>query len=92
MIFAQTELKRLRVSSLDPVESYAELIALMEREPRFCPHFHVSLQSAHSRILKLMKRKYSSVEVKVCLEAIARVRAPLGGVFRRDGRHHGDSG
>ena len=55
-IFAETDLPRLRVSSLDPTEITPELFALMRREPRFQPHFHVSLQSPHSKILKLMKR------------------------------------
>jgi threonylcarbamoyladenosine tRNA methylthiotransferase MtaB len=85
MIFAETSLKRLRVSSLDPVEITPDLMNLMRREPRFCPHFHVSLQSPHTRILKMMKRKYTSLEVKSCLEAIEQIGrksdAPLGGVF-----------
>ncbi len=74
-IFAETRLERLRMSSLDPSEVLTPgLIELMEREPRFCPHFHVSLQSPHSRILRLMKRRYSYDEVKRCLERIAAIR------------------
>lgn len=81
MILAETTLERLRVSSLDPTEITPQIIHLMEQNPRFCPHFHVSLQSPHSRILRLMKRKYSFDEVKACLERIAEIPAPLGGVF-----------
>ena len=77
-IFAKTALERLRVSSLDPSEIDDGLIALMRREPRFCPHFHVSLQSPHSRILRLMKRKYGNAEVESCLEKISRIP---GGAF-----------
>ena len=81
MIFAGTALERLRVSSLDPVEITPALMKLMEREPRLCPHFHVSLQSPHSRILRLMKRKYGFEQVKECLEAIAALRVSQGPVF-----------
>ncbi|MCC7441435.1 MAG: radical SAM protein [Bdellovibrionales bacterium] len=70
-ILERTSLERLRVSSLDPGEISSGLLALMESEPRFCPHFHVSLQSPHSRILRLMKRKYGAEEVRGTLERIA---------------------
>ena len=80
-ILKETTLERLRVSSLDPTEITPALIELAEREPRLCPHFHVSLQSPHSRILRLMKRRYGFEEVKSCLERISQVRAPLGGSF-----------
>jgi len=77
LIFAETDLERLRLSSLDPTEvGMPGLIELMEREPRFCPHFHVSLQSPHSRILRLMKRRYGFDEVRRCLERIAAIRRP----------------
>ncbi len=80
-ILSETRLERLRVSSLDPVEIEDGLLSLMRREPRFCPHFHVSLQSPHAKVLKLMKRKYSAADVATALEKIARVSAPVGGVF-----------
>jgi len=81
MILDQTPLERLRISSLDPSEITPELITLMERNSRLCPHFHVSLQSPHSRILKLMKRNYNAADVRNCLERIARMPAPVGGIF-----------
>ncbi|MDR3607678.1 MAG: MiaB/RimO family radical SAM methylthiotransferase [Oligoflexia bacterium] len=82
LILSQTSLERLRLSSLDPTEISPALMALMGREPRLCAHFHVSLQSPHSRILRLMKRRYGFDEVKDCLEAIARIETSVvGGVF-----------
>jgi threonylcarbamoyladenosine tRNA methylthiotransferase MtaB len=81
MILAETDLERLRVSSLDPTEITDEILSLMASEPRFCPHFHVSLQSPHSRVLRLMKRRYGFEQVKSCLDKISAVFAPLGGVF-----------
>ncbi len=72
-ILKQTDLKRLRLSSLDPVEISDRLIQLMKEHPQLCKHFHVSLQSAHPRILKLMKRKYGIEEVRSCLKRIAEI-------------------
>jgi len=57
-ILTRTEIERLRVGSLDPTEISDRMVRLMEDYESFCPHFHVSLQHAESRILKLMKRKY----------------------------------
>ena len=82
MILNETSIERLRVSSLDPTEITPQIFALMESNPRFCPHFHVSLQSPHSRILKLMKRRYGFDEVKACLERISKIKTDhLGGPF-----------
>jgi tRNA A37 methylthiotransferase MiaB len=68
------------VSSLDPVEISPQILELMKTESRFCPHFHVSLQSPHSKILKLMKRKYSAVEVEKCLQAISEIPGAFVGM------------
>lgn len=73
-IFEKTRIERLRVSSLDPVEIEPEILELMTTEPRFCPHFHVSLQSPHPKILKLMKRKYSAQQAEESLLRIASLR------------------
>jgi threonylcarbamoyladenosine tRNA methylthiotransferase MtaB len=81
MILSETSLERLRVSSLDPTEITDSILELMASEPRFCPHFHVSLQSPHSRILRLMKRRYGYEQVESSLMKIASVSAPVGGVF-----------
>jgi threonylcarbamoyladenosine tRNA methylthiotransferase MtaB len=80
-ILSNTELKRLRVSSLDPSEITEDLIQLMESEPRFCPHFHVSLQHVNSKILKLMKRQYDFTQVENTLVRISKMtRQPFIGM------------
>ena len=80
-LLTQTALPRLRVSSLDPTEISPRMIALMEKYPAFCPHFHVSLQHVNSKILKLMKRKYSFEHVEACLLALSRMtRKPFVGM------------
>jgi threonylcarbamoyladenosine tRNA methylthiotransferase MtaB len=50
---------RLRISSVEPWCFDEKLVELFVKEKRICPHFHIPLQSASKRILKLMNRKYS---------------------------------
>lgn len=69
-ILAETELPRLRLTSLDPAEISSELIDLMASEPRLCSHFHVSLQSGSSKVLSLMKRHYDAERAANCLQEI----------------------
>ncbi len=51
-------LKRLRLSSLDPVEMDDDLWDLIATEPRLLPHLHMSLQAGDDMILKRMKRRH----------------------------------
>ena len=70
-ILEDTRLERLRMSSLDPTEITPEMMdQVVEFQDRLCPHFHVSLQSPHSRVLRAMKRRYTTVEVERCLNRI----------------------
>ncbi len=52
------ELKRLRLSSLDPVEIDDDLWRLIGEEPRLMPHLHMSLQAGDDMVLKRMKRRH----------------------------------
>ncbi len=52
------ELKRLRLSSLDPVEIDDDLWRLIAEEERLMPHLHMSLQAGDDMILKRMKRRH----------------------------------
>ncbi len=52
------ELKRLRLSSLDPVEIDEDLWRLIGDEPKLMPHLHLSLQAGDDMILKRMKRRH----------------------------------
>ncbi len=63
-------LKRLRLSSLDPVEIDDDLWHLIAAEPRFMPHLHLSLQAGDDMILKRMKRRHLRDDViEVCRRA-----------------------
>lgn len=60
-ILAETEVKRLRLSSLQPADLTLELIMLW-RHDRLCPHLHLPLQSGSDTILRQMHRPYSLAE------------------------------
>jgi threonylcarbamoyladenosine tRNA methylthiotransferase MtaB len=62
------ELPRLRLSSVDPVELDDDVFRLLETEPRFMPHLHLSLQAADDLILKRMKRRHSRADALACVE------------------------
>ncbi|MGK5083782.1 tRNA (N(6)-L-threonylcarbamoyladenosine(37)-C(2))-methylthiotransferase MtaB [Bdellovibrionota bacterium FG-1] len=81
LILDESPLERLRVGSLDPTEITPALLKLMAKNPRLCPHFHVSLQATDGAILRRMKRKYGPVEVRECLKQIASLNMLPGGVF-----------
>jgi len=57
-ILSETKIERLRISSLQPDEIPAELISLW-KNPRLCPHFHISLQSGADSVLDRMRRGYT---------------------------------
>lgn len=52
------KLRRLRLSSLDPVEIDDDLWDLIADEPRLMPHLHLSLQAGDDLTLKRMKRRH----------------------------------
>lgn len=59
MIMAETDLYRLRLSSIEPQTVSDELVEVFaDSNGRICRHFHLPLQSGSSRILKLMHRPY----------------------------------
>lgn len=60
MILAETDLKRIRVSSIEPQTLRHDLLDLYATSnSRICRHWHLPLQSGSSRILKLMQRPYN---------------------------------
>ena len=52
------DIKRLRLSSLDPVEIDEDMWKLIGEEPRMMPHLHLSMQAGDDMILKRMKRRH----------------------------------
>ena len=58
-VIEQTDIKRYRLGSLNPFEITDELIDFLAESDKFCPHFHLSLQSACDKTLKQMNRHYT---------------------------------
>ena len=76
------ELRRLRLSSLDPAAIDPDLHKLVADEPRLLPHLHLSVQSGHDLVLKRMKRRHLRDEVIRLAHELRRLRPDL--VFGAD--------
>ena len=57
-MLAETDIQKIRISSVEPMDWSDELIELVATSPRICKHAHVPLQSGSDRILRRMHRKY----------------------------------
>jgi len=55
----ETKIPRYRLGSLNPHEITKELLDFLQTSEKFCPHFHLSLQSACNSTLKRMNRHYT---------------------------------
>lgn len=55
-------IERIRMGSLEPRVITEEFLKAISNEPKICPHFHLSLQSACNETLKRMNRKYTIEE------------------------------
>jgi len=72
LLAAVPELKRLRLSSLDPAVIDDDLKALIADEPRLMPHLHLSVQAGDDLTLKRMKRRHNRADI---LNLAAELRA-----------------
>lgn len=60
----KTDAKTVRIGSFDPNELTEELIDFLSSSEKFCPHFHLSLQSLCDKTLKNMNRHYGYEKIK----------------------------
>ena len=58
-ILRETEMPRIRVSSLEPEDFRLEWLQLWDN-PRMCRHLHLPMQSGSDTILRRMARRYNS--------------------------------
>ncbi|MDR1755270.1 MAG: tRNA (N(6)-L-threonylcarbamoyladenosine(37)-C(2))-methylthiotransferase MtaB [Eubacterium sp.] len=63
-------ISRVRLSSLEPQLIDNNLIERLSYNLKFCPHFHLSLQSGCSETLKRMNRGYTAEEYNQIVENI----------------------
>lgn len=57
-LLEHTDIQKIRISSVEPMDWSDELIALVAGSPRIARHAHVPLQSGSDSILRRMHRKY----------------------------------
>ncbi len=55
-------IERVRLGSLEPEQMDAPLIARLAAQKKFCPQFHLSLQSGCDKTLRAMNRHYDSAQ------------------------------
>ena len=72
------ELRRLRLSSLDPTEIDDDLWRLIESEARLMPHLHLSLQAGADLVLKRMKRRHSVADAAAVIRRARMLRPGIG--------------
>ena len=65
--------ERVRLSSLEPELMTEDVLMRFAKQPKFCPHFHLSLQSGCTETLKRMHRHYTAVEYADIVSDIRRI-------------------
>lgn len=73
-ILAETDIPRLRLSSLEPWDLSPEFFDLWQN-PRLCPHLHLPLQSGCDTTLRRMARRTTQAQFSALMQA-ARERIP----------------
>jgi threonylcarbamoyladenosine tRNA methylthiotransferase MtaB len=66
-LLEKTEIRRIRVSSLEPEDFKLDWLALWEN-PRMCRHLHLPLQSGSDAILRRMARRYNTARYRTIIE------------------------
>ena len=73
-ILTETDLEKLRISSVEPMDWSDELISLIASEFRIAKHAHVPMQSGSDAVLRRMHRKYRPWHYR---EKIEKIRAAM---------------
>lgn len=68
----KSPIERIRMGSLNPLEITEDVLEFLSTSKKFCPHFHLSLQSANNDTLRRMNRFYT---VEKYLEQIEDINA-----------------
>jgi len=75
-LLRKTEMKRIRVSSLEPEDFRLEWLELWQN-PRMCRHFHLPMQSGSDQVLRRMARRYLSARYR---EIITTAKRQIPGI------------
>jgi threonylcarbamoyladenosine tRNA methylthiotransferase MtaB len=77
-ILAETDVERLRISSIEPQHVDDDLLRTWaDGAPRTLPHVHLPLQSGDDGVLRRMGRRYGATDYAT---TVGRIRAALPGV------------
>ncbi len=57
-LLAETDIQKIRISSVEPMDWTQDVLELAAGEPRICKHMHIPLQSGSDAVLKRMRRRY----------------------------------
>ncbi|MDY3791336.1 MAG: tRNA (N(6)-L-threonylcarbamoyladenosine(37)-C(2))-methylthiotransferase MtaB [Oscillospiraceae bacterium] len=69
---------RIRLGSLEPERMTDEVLNRLAAVPKFCPSFHLSLQSGCDRTLKAMNRRYTADEFAALVHRIRSIFPDCG--------------
>ncbi|MBR4201280.1 MAG: tRNA (N(6)-L-threonylcarbamoyladenosine(37)-C(2))-methylthiotransferase MtaB [Oscillospiraceae bacterium] len=70
---AQEGFLRVRLGSLEPERMDTETLMRFAQCPKFCPQFHLSLQSGCDAVLKRMNRRYDTAQYRALAQEIHRL-------------------
>ena len=76
ILLDQTEIERIRLSSIEPWDVDQNLVNLF-KNPRLCPHMHIPLQSGSDEILRKMNRPMNTTRFRDMLDIIRSVNPGL---------------
>ena len=68
------ELKRIRLSSIEPQLFTPELLNAIKNIDKICPHFHIPLQSGSDALLKQHGRKYNTKDYKELIKELQTIK------------------
>ncbi len=71
-------IERIRLSSIEPTIMTKDFLDRINKLPKVCDHFHLSLQSGSDTILKRMNRKYTTEEYRKIVELIREYMPNVG--------------
>jgi len=66
------QFKRIRLSSIEPLEISKNLIHVIKNSHSLCHHLHIPLQSGDNCILKSMSRHYTCEEFEQCIHMVVK--------------------
>ncbi|MEE9187587.1 MAG: tRNA (N(6)-L-threonylcarbamoyladenosine(37)-C(2))-methylthiotransferase MtaB [Bacteroidota bacterium] len=73
------DLKRIRISSIEPNLLSDELVTMILSSEKICNHLHIPLQSGSDSVLKRMRRRYLTAQYRKVVEII-RKQCPDAGI------------